>query len=406
MFNFTIFTKALTDTTLSKNEFRVLCLFLNTSSFKQSNTFEMYNGLIQDTLGISERNVRDITKSLELKDYIKKEVNTNSHNRNANTYTIINTQKCAENCAENCPPNNLDIKNNKNNNNLSTIELKDLGPIVIEDKKEKVIEMKTSTSEDQNKNEVKVNSPKVRPSSKIEDNNTGGKAYIPKNFEVNSPTSHSEDDMSFDEYTEYDLKQRGLTSNKATGDVETRSMEQLPTNDIKTQPDAKEVVQTEREAKIASIMTNIELDKDGMLKAKNQTQFDTSLADFKHNLSNLKHLVSDEAYNNYRSTQVNWWNATVKYLVWYKDPNKKPTKPTVEQMGNYQYHLDSMRIAQKIEDMENALNRMSVWFDKMEALYTKAVMQQYWHKFESDCASVKRSNPIFEEWQRKINQTA
>lgn len=114
MFNFTIFTKALTDTTLSKNEFRVLCLFLNTSSFKKSNTFEMYNGFIQDTLGISERNVRDITKSLELKDYIKKDVNTNSHNRNANTYTIIDTQKCAEKCAENCPPNKDEIKENNN----------------------------------------------------------------------------------------------------------------------------------------------------------------------------------------------------------------------------------------------------------------------------------------------------
>lgn len=115
MFNFSIFTKALTDSTLSKNEFRVLCLMLNTSSFKQSNTFEMYNGFIQDTLGISERNVRDITKSLELKDYIKKEVSTNSHNRNANTYTIIDAESCAEKCAENCPPNNLDIKHNNNN---------------------------------------------------------------------------------------------------------------------------------------------------------------------------------------------------------------------------------------------------------------------------------------------------
>lgn len=115
MFNFSIFTKALTDNTLSKNEFRVLCLMLNTSSFKQSNTIEMFNGFIQDTLGISERNVRDITKSLELKNYVKKEVNTNSHNRNANTYTILGAESCAEKCAENCPPNNLDIKHNNKN---------------------------------------------------------------------------------------------------------------------------------------------------------------------------------------------------------------------------------------------------------------------------------------------------
>lgn len=345
-----------------------------------------------------------------------------------------------EGCQNGAP--SKDIKTKNSNITTGILEHKDLGPTVTEDKenkKEKVNEMKTSTSEDQNKNEVKVSSPKVIPSSKIEDNNTGGKVYIPKNYEVNSPTSPSEDDMTFEEYLEQDLKERGLTpsvgqtqnitssdynntdnkvsipkvkpsstetSNKATGEVQSTKMEQLPTNDIKTQPDAKEEAQTEREAKIASIMTNIELDKDGMLKAKNQMQFDASFADFKRNLSNLQHLVSDEAYQNYRSTQVNWWKATVKYLVWYKKPSKKTTKPTVEQMGNYQYHLDSMRIAQKIEDMENALNRMSVWFDKMEALYTKAVMQQYWNKFERDCASVKRSNPIFEEWQKKMSQMA
>lgn len=351
-----------------------------------------------------------------------------------------------EGCQNGAPSKDLKTKNKNNNITTGILDMKDLGPTVIEDKenkKEKVNEMKnavlngmkrkdnetlTSTSDDQNKNEVKVDSPKVMPSSKIEDNNTGGKVYIPKNYEVNSPTSPSEDDMTFDEYTEYDLRKRGLTSsdnttdnkvdspkvkpssnetsNKATGDVQTTKVEQLPTNDIKTQPVAKEVAKTEREAKIASIMTNIELDKDGMLKAKSQMQFDASFADFKHSLANLKHLVSDEAYQNYRSTQVNWWKATVKYLVWYKDQDKKPTKPTVEQMGNYQYHLDSMRIAQKIEDMENALNRMSVWFEKMEQLYTKTVMQEYWQKFESDCASVKRSNPIFEEWQKKMNQTA
>ena len=337
------------------------------------------------------------------------------------------TEKCTvknEKCTEKCTTETDTDSDIDNDITTGILDMKDLGTKVNEvkeNKKEKVNEMKnavlsemklkdneteTSTSDDQNKNEVKVSSPKVRPSSKIEDNNTGGKAYIPKNFEVNSPTSPSDDDMSFDEYTEYDLRKRGLTSNKATGDVETRSMEQLSTNGIKTQPDAKEVAQTEREAKIASIMTNIELDKDGMLKAKNQMQFDASFADLKNSLANLKHLVSDEAYENYRSTQVNWWKATVKYLVWYKDTSKKPTKPTVEQMGNYQYHLDSMRIAQKIEDMENALNRIENWFEKMEQLYTKTVMQQYWQKFESDCASVKRSNPIFEEWQKKMRQTA
>lgn len=143
MFNFKVFKNGLTDSTLSKNEFRVLCLMLNQSSFFNSKTFEMYNGYIQDTLGISERNVRDVTKSLEQKGYIKKEVSANSYNRNANTYTIIDdkdgdknvtlnkdlgAESCTEKCAENCPPNENKINNNNKgfNNIISTVSISPL----------------------------------------------------------------------------------------------------------------------------------------------------------------------------------------------------------------------------------------------------------------------------------------
>lgn len=310
MFNFTIFTKALTDTTLSKNEFRVLCLFLNTSSFKQSNTFEMYNGFIQDTLGISERNVRDITKSLELKDYIKKEVNTNSHNRNANTYTIIDTEKCAEkcaeNCAENCPPNNLDIKTKENNNNITTgiLDMKDLGPKVTEiekeNKKEKVNEMKnavlnemerkdnetlTSTSGEKNTN-FNVKEPVYGnltdelfdeifglSSTEVDDDTTGDKVTETENEMSDKGTSvmnaksemttstQGNDITSNSGNDEHKVQSDKVASNcsifrencprnltppnsalpplslNAAGDVETRSVEQLPTREDKSAPE-------------------------------------------------------------------------------------------------------------------------------------------------------------------------
>ena len=207
MFNFSIFTKALTDNTLSKNEFRVLCLMLNTSSFKQSNTIEMYNGYIQDTLGISERNVRDITKSLELKDYIKKEVNTNSHNRNANRYTILGTEKCAEKCAENCPPNNLDIKYNKNNN-IKNINIKtsDDGTLH-ENNKIKNINIKTSevTPDDgtlQDKevnNDLKLND--MKKENEMSDNGTNAMNAISEQRERQARENESSESGTINEMT-------------------------------------------------------------------------------------------------------------------------------------------------------------------------------------------------------------
>lgn len=203
MFNFSIFTKALTDNTLSKNEFRVLCLMLNTSSFKQSNTIEMYNGYIQDTLGISERNVRDITKSLELKDYIKKEVNTNSHNRNANRYTILGTEKCAENC----PPNNLDIKYNKNNN-IKNINIKtsDDGTLH-ENNKIKNINIKTSevTPDDgtlQDKevnNDLKLND--MKKENEMSDNGTNAMNAISEQRERQARENESSESGTKNEMT-------------------------------------------------------------------------------------------------------------------------------------------------------------------------------------------------------------
>ena len=320
-----------------------------------------------------------------------------------------------------------DLRTKEINNIYNTtgiLDLKDLGPKVTEEKKENNI--KEKVNEMKREDEVKVTGVEVRPSSNEDDNNnTGGKVYIPKNYEVNSPTSLSNDDMSFDEYLEHDLERRGLTSivgqtkttsstgtvYKAAGDVKTPSMGNLSIQSEKTQPEgfktqnnAKEVAKTEREAKIASIMSNVELDKDGMLKAKTQTEFDMYFADFKRNLANLQNLASFEAYNNYRSMQGKWWKATVKYLTWFKDPKKQPkqpSKPTVEEMGNYQYHLESMYISKTVADMEKALNRMTNWFNRMGCKYNEEVMSKYYQKFELDCKSVRRTNPIFVEWQYK-----
>ena len=230
MFNFSIFTKALTDNTLSKNEFRVLCLMLNTSSFKQSNTIEMYNGYIQDTLGISERNVRDITKSLELKDYIKKEVNTNSHNRNANRYTILGTEKCAEKCAENCPPNNLDIKYNKNNK-IKNINIKtsDDGTLH-ENNKIKNINIKTSEvtpddgifQDEKVNNDLKLND--MKKENEMSDNGTNA---------MNAISEQSERQARENESSESGTKNEMTTSTPGNKNNTSREIQNIPVDKSK-----------------------------------------------------------------------------------------------------------------------------------------------------------------------------
>lgn len=333
---------------------------------------------------------------------------------------IENIKKCSNNFKNCSTESDTDIETDidkEKYNNKSILEHKDLVRIVTEEnkkeknnKKEKVSEMELND---------KVTSTQVHPSSLNEDNKSGvsdKNIYIPKNTD-SSITSPSDDDMDMESYTSMDLEKRGIkerkrtstvNANKATGDVENTSMNNLSTSVEKTQPDAKEVAKTESEAKIASIMSNIDLDKEGMLKAKSQMQFDAYFYDFKSKLANLQHLVSEEAYKNYRKIQGKWWKATVKYLKYFKDAKKpqQPQQPTTGELKYYQYHLESMFIAKSVDDMDKALNQMSKWFEKMNGAYSSSVMEKYEERFAEDCARVAKTNPIFKEWQNKATGEA
>ena len=268
--------------------------------------------------------------------------------------------------------------------------------------------------------EDKVTITHDHPSSLIEDKMScvsDCNVYIPKNTD-NSPTSHSEDDMDFDTYTSMDLKNRGIKErqrttsimsvNKGAGDVENTPMDNLSTSTEKTQQDAKEVAKTQCDERIASIKSDINLDKDGMLRAKTQIQFDAYFDDFKAKLNQLKTLLPIEEFNTYRAIQGKWWNATVQYLKFYKDPKqpKQPQQPTTVEMEYYRYHIESMFIAKSVEQMEKAINQISNWFDKMERSYSSSVMKKYEERFENDCVRVAHTNPIFKEWQNKATGEA
>ena len=439
MFKFDLLNEAVFDTDLTDKEFRLLYVIANNAAMNNTDTVQLHNGWLMDKLNCCERQIRRLTNSLNQKGYVIKTVTSTPKNKNANTYNLKGTSQADKNVPlktsvnivnEDKPQNvdkNVPPKNNKKikeNNNTSILEHKDLVRIVTEDKKEKnnkkekVNEMKNGVLNEM-KLEDKVTSTQVHPSSLNEDNKSSvsdKNVYIPKNTD-SSITSPSEDDMDIESYTSMDLEKRGIkerkrtstvNANKATGGVENTSMDNLSTSVEKTQPDAKEVAKTESEAKIASIMSNIDLDKEGMLKAKSQMQFDAYFDDFKSKLANLQHLVSEEAYKNYRKIQGKWWKATVKYLKYYKDPKKpqEPQQPTTVEMEYYQYHLESMFIAQSVDDMDKAINQMSNWFGKMNGTYSSSVMEKYEEMFAADCARVAKTNPIFKEWQNKATGEA
>ena len=446
MFNFNLQNKAFEE--LNAEQFRLVYFLNNTLSMvnettnsTNNNTIEMFNGYMMDKLGLSVRQIQRLIKSVEDAGYIivdraktKKQPNkitiisaTNSDKNSDKNVTLnnnatINSDKnvtlnnnATINSDKNVTLNKNEIRNNKNNNTCIH-EHDDLETKVTEDKKENIIKEKVNEME----REDKVTITHDHPSSLIEDKMScvsDSNVYIPKNTD-NSPTSHSEDDMDFDTYTSMDLKKRGIKErqrttsimsvNKGAGDVENTPMDNLSTSTEKTQQDAKEVAKTQCDERIASIKSDINLDKDCMLKAKTQIQFDAYFDDFKTKLNQLKTLLPIEEFNTYRAIQGKWWNATVQYLKFYKDPKqpKQPQQPTTVEMEYYRYHIESMFIAKSVEQMEKAINQISNWFDKMERSYSSSVMKKYEERFENDCVRVAHTNPIFKEWQNKATGEA
>ena len=169
MFNFNLQNKAFEE--LNAEQFRFVYFLNNTLSMvnktnntPNNNTIEMYNGYMMDKLGLSVRMLQYHIKALEQLGYIKvvrpigrnarkqpNKITINNAINDAmdctlsenNTFkTTNNTINNAINDAMDCTPNNKKIK--ENNNNLSILELKDLGPKVTEDKKENKIKEKVN----------------------------------------------------------------------------------------------------------------------------------------------------------------------------------------------------------------------------------------------------------------------
>lgn len=122
MFNFNLQKRAFDE--LNAEQFRVVYFLNSTLSMvnKQKNTpdnnsIEMFNGYMMDKLGLSERQVQRLIKSLEHTGFIS--VKRATAKKQPNTITIIDAENdattCDKNGDKNVTLNNLDIKYNNNN---------------------------------------------------------------------------------------------------------------------------------------------------------------------------------------------------------------------------------------------------------------------------------------------------
>lgn len=121
MFNFNLQKRAFNE--LNAEQFRVVYFLNSTLSMvnKQKNTpdnnsIEMFNGYMMDKLGLSERQVQRLIKSLEHTGFIS--VKRATAKKQPNTITIIDAENdatiCDKNGDKNVTLNNLDIKYNNN----------------------------------------------------------------------------------------------------------------------------------------------------------------------------------------------------------------------------------------------------------------------------------------------------
>ena len=328
MFNFNLQNKAFEE--LNAEQFRFVYFLNNTLSMvnktnntPNNNTIEMYNGYMMDKLGLSVRMVQYHIKALEQLGYIKvvRPIGRNAR-KQPNKITINNAINDAMDCAlsENntfkttnnainnaindamdCTPNNKKIK--ENNNNLSILELKDLGPKVTEDKKEnkikeKVNEMRNAVLNEMKDNEIQTSTPDEKNTNfnfkepvygnltddlfdeifGMEENemSDNGTSVMNVQHNINEMTTSTQGNIIILDsdngenkvqsgkvitncsiFTEncpkpYLTPQIPLTPlsspNKAAGCVENTSMDNLYTSTEKTQPDAKEVAKTQNNA--------------------------------------------------------------------------------------------------------------------------------------------------------------
>lgn len=115
MFNFKVFSKAMMDSNLSDNSFRVLSFILNTMSMKKTNVMEIHRGYIMDKMKISESTVKRAFKELEKNGYIERIIIGTTNNRKGDIIKI-SSDLSSKMSSKMTPLYKDQISNDKSNN--------------------------------------------------------------------------------------------------------------------------------------------------------------------------------------------------------------------------------------------------------------------------------------------------
>lgn len=106
-------------------------------------------------------------------------------------------------------------------------------------------------------------------------------------------------------------------------------------------------------------------------------------------MNNLKTLMSNEEYNNYRKHIKNWWEKTKKYLKWQtkKDQSEQIAKDKIESsLQGYQYATD----------VETAKNMLEVLTNRIENYHGEDVEEIY-KTYIAKVNDIRKSSPIHEQ---------
>ena len=171
---------------------------------------------------------------------------------------------------------------------------------------------------------------------------------------------------------------------------------------IKSHP-YEDVPVTDTEKVIANAISNINLDKDVMYRAKSQWQYDTALEDLKSQMDKIKSLASPDAYRDLRNKVGRWYKATLPYLKWDKTKTKpsKSKKPTGQEMLNLNSYVERAKISKCESDVCSAFIQIDDWFNAAYAKYPKATVDKVYGSVADRLSFIKATNPIVNQTLKK-----
>lgn len=433
MFNFNLQNKAFEE--LNAEQFKLVYFLNNTISMvnktnntQNNNTIEMYNGYMMDKLGLSERQVQRLIKRLEQLEYItvKRATRKNQPNiitlifeeNNATDCTLSQNNdindaiNCDINCDKNVTLNKKEIKNNKNNNNITTgiLEHKDLERIVTEENKKEKNNKKEKLSY-QSSMDVKVSEPEnkiisfknMMKENEMSDNGTNEMNAISEQSERQAKENESSgcdkiNEMTTSMATPNNINDTG-TILQDTQVKNNESLSQPQVNNILPLPTALE---EDTDPRIAKTIHNIDFSMNAMYKGRyDYGQFSSQYEYFTLQCHNLNMLMGEDKYQLYKKQYITpWWNKTKEYFPnGYEKLLKKPTQWEIDKFKKF---YNWMEHAQEEREVASAYQNICALLEYLNSKYGEKTLDALTNQIIHEISAIKHRNNHVSNYIEKI----